>query len=168
MHCMAAWCVASTACRHGPMTLQVDGEQRTGVTPCFSQNNINPRNYLNKSYHLMHSCHCIFYFWLICALVFYFVIRSRQNSNLVRIQIDLKFIKDLEKKRRFSIFPSLMGRNSATHRLGAASQPSRQTSSRLCGPVAGPAKAQCTSYRGSIRAPGVNPLHQPVSKDLTQ
>jgi hypothetical protein len=57
----------------------------------------------------MHSCRCKFYFSLMRALVFYFVIMSCQNSNLVRIQIDLKFIKDLEKKMRFPIFPSLMG-----------------------------------------------------------
>jgi hypothetical protein len=36
------------------------------------------------------------------------VSRSYRNLNLILIQISLKFIKDLEKKRGFSIFPSLM------------------------------------------------------------
>jgi hypothetical protein len=41
-------------------------------------------------------------------------------------QIDLKFIKDLEKEKIFSIFPSLMGRNPANP-PSQPSQPALQT-----------------------------------------
>jgi hypothetical protein len=43
--------------------------------------------------------------------MFYFVNRSHQNSNLIRIQIGLKFRKDLKNKKPFSYFPAAVGRN---------------------------------------------------------
>jgi hypothetical protein len=98
----------------------------------------------------MHSCRCIFYFWLMRALVFYFVIMSHRNSYLVWIQIDLKFIKDLEKKRRFSIFPSLMGRNSASPPSGLAVGRAAQLR------PSAPAIADQSSHR--VRTRSTNPL----------
>jgi hypothetical protein len=57
----------------------------------------------------MHLYRCIFYFWLMCALVIYFVIRSHRNSNLVWIQIELKFIKGFGKEKKIFYIPQPNG-----------------------------------------------------------
>jgi hypothetical protein len=55
------------------------------------------------------------YFSLGGGVLLYFIVRVEviEIQILFWIHIGLKFIKDLEKERRFSIFPSLMGRKSA-------------------------------------------------------
>jgi hypothetical protein len=103
---------------------------------------------------------CIFYFWLMHALVFYFVIRSHRNPILVWIQIDLKFIKDLEKKRRFSIFPSLMGQNS-TSLPAWPSQPALQVDQQLAAqPISRPSRGPAAVVRSGhrVRTRSTNPL----------
>jgi hypothetical protein len=61
----------------------------------------------------LHSCHCIFFLVWWSALVFYFVNRSCQNSNLTWIQISLQIMKRLEKEKDFSNPYSVMGWNPA-------------------------------------------------------
>jgi hypothetical protein len=87
------------------------------------------------------------------APIFYCVSRSHQNSNLVWVQIDFNFIKDLEKERRFSIFPSLMGQNQPAHRLG----PANHSRGR---PVAG--------HRGSVVCQACTRIAKGIRPDNTE
>jgi hypothetical protein len=59
------------------------------------------------------------YFSLGGEMLFYFIVRVEfiEILNSIWIQIGLKFIKDLEKEKRFSIFPSQMGWNPVQPRL---------------------------------------------------
>jgi hypothetical protein len=67
------------------------------------------------------------------------------------IKIDLKFIKDLEKERRYSIFPSLMGWNPANppaQPSQPALQEAQQFPARMARQATGrPNEAQPTRYR---------------------
>jgi hypothetical protein len=66
---------------------------------------------------------CIFSFMLWSVLVFYFVGRSCQNSNLNWIQLDLHFYINIWKWKSFPILLSILGRNPTPHRTGLAGLP---------------------------------------------
>jgi hypothetical protein len=60
---------------------------------------------------LLHSCHCIISFVLLCAHVFYFTIRNRSEFKFKLESKEFENLKRIVKKKSFSVLVQILGRN---------------------------------------------------------
>jgi hypothetical protein len=59
---------------------------------------------------LLHSCHCIFLFVLMCALVLYFAIRNRSKLKTGLNSKEFGFYKKIENRKK-DFFSKRLGQN---------------------------------------------------------
>jgi hypothetical protein len=77
------------------------------VTPHFLQRNKTLEiNYLNKQLCWMHSCRCIIYLGLVCALVFYF---TNRNHSIINIDLNSYKFAIFENEKDYTIFSWALG-----------------------------------------------------------